>query len=226
MNAVRPEYEAWKAGVLSKVDPATTALIAIDLQRDFCSTDGALAALGSDVSPSASIVSRLEGFLPQVRPLVNFVAFFQLVYDPAEMSEVQKERLIKNGQPVVCRPNTRGCDLILTPTQDDLVFVKHRYSAFSSLPFQALLKERRIETVAVVGVDTHICVEGSVRHGYDLGFRMIVLSDLVATRRAEASRHDNSLALCERYFGLTMDSDAFVTMCDAHRRALVSVHSK
>src|SRR5258707_1682961 len=76
MNAVRPEYETWKAGVLARVDPATTALIAIDLQRDFCSTDGALAALGSDVSPSASVVSRLERFLPSVRPLVNFVAFF------------------------------------------------------------------------------------------------------------------------------------------------------
>jgi len=55
-------------------------------------------------------------------------------------------------------------------------------------------------------VDTHICVEGTVRHGYDLGYRMLMLSDLVATRRSELARHENALAVCERYFGLVIDS--------------------
>src|SRR5262249_8357478 len=104
MNAVRPEYEAWKTGVLSKIDPLRTAFIVIDLQRDFCSIDGALAALGSDVSSSAAVATRIHHFLPSIRPLVNFVAFFQLIYDPPQMSEAQKERLVKNGQPILCRP--------------------------------------------------------------------------------------------------------------------------
>jgi len=80
------------------------------------------------------------------------------------------------------------------------------------------LRERLITTVAVTGVDTHICVEGTVRAGYDLGYRMLVLSDLVATRRSEFARHENSLALCERYFALTITSDRFVQMCQSNRR--------
>lgn len=143
------------------------------------------------------------------------------MYDPAEMSQSQKERLIKNGQPIICRPQSPGCELVVTPERDDFVFVKHRYSAFSNPEFQALLKERQITSVAVAGVDTHICVEGSVRQGYDLGFRMLVLSDLVGTRRSELSRHENSLALCERYFALTVEGDAFLSLCRTSRKALV-----
>ncbi|MGB7220086.1 MAG: cysteine hydrolase [Vicinamibacterales bacterium] len=213
-------YDEWKTGVLSKIDPARTAVVVIDLQRDFCSTDGALAGFGSDVSPNMAVADRIERFLPQVRELVGLVAFFQLVYDPAAMSESQKERLIRDGKPVICRPGSSGCELVFRPDRRDYVFTKHRYSAFSNPQFQTLLRDRQVTTVAVAGVDTHICVEGSVRHGYDLGFRMIVISDLVSTRQSEFTRHENSLALCERYFGLTVESAAFRNTCEANRKAL------
>lgn len=94
----------------------------------------------------------------------------------------------------------------------DLVFTKHRYSAFSDHQFRLLLRERSITTIVTIGVDTHICVEGTVRQGYDLGYRMIVLSDLVATRQSELARHENSLALCGRYFALVLESDSFIEL--------------
>ncbi len=221
----KSSYDDWKAGVLSKVDPARAAVIVIDLQRDFCSSDGALAVLGSDVSPSAAAADRIDRFLPQIRDLVHFVAFFQLVYEPAEMSESQKERLMRDGKPVICRPGTPGCDLVITPGRQDLVFTKHRYSAFSNQQFQNVLRDQQVNTIAVAGVDTHICVEGSVRHGYDLGFRMIVLSDLVATRQSELTRHENSLTLCDRYFGLTVESSNFVRTCEANRKRYPAAHT-
>jgi len=98
----------------------------------------------------------------------------------------------------------------MAPAPKDLVFIKHRYSAFSNERFCSLLQEHSITTVVVTGVDTHICVEGTVRHGYDLGYRMLVLADLVATRKSEFSRHESSLTLCERYFALTVDSNTFL----------------
>lgn len=200
----------WKETVLLKIEPSRTALLIIDLQRDFCSHDGALAALGSDVSPCRAVAEQIARFLPQVRPNLALTAFFRLVYDPDKMSEAQQERLIRNGKPVICAPGSAGSELFIAPAGGDLSFTKHRYSAFSNERFRHLLSERSITTVAVVGVDTHICVEGTVREGYDLGYRMVVLSDLVATRRSESARHDNSLALCERYFALVLDSDAFL----------------
>ncbi len=200
----------WQADVLSKVRADRTALAAIDLQVDFCSESGALASLGSDVSASKRVAERVARFLPEVRSKLALVAFFQLVYDPPLMSEPQRERLLRDGKPIICSPQGRGIDLVLSPGQKDEVFLKHRYSAFSNSDFHELLAQRGIDTVAVVGVDTHICIEGTVRHGYDLGYRMIVLSDLVGTRESERARHENSLELCERYFGVVMDSGHFL----------------
>ena len=204
--SARPDWTAWKNGILAKVAPQRTALAVIDIQRDFCCDDGALAALGSDVSPSRAAANAIAQFLPSIRPLVAFVAFFRLEYDPSRMSDIQRERLLRDGRPIVCVPGTPGVELVLKPEPGDRIFTKHRYSAFSSADFNALLRANSIDTVAVTGVDTHICVESTVRQGYDLGFRMLVLADLVATRRSELSRHENSLAVCERYFGLVVES--------------------
>jgi ureidoacrylate peracid hydrolase len=204
--ADKQSIDIWRAGVLSKVLPERTALAIIDLQIDFCSERGALAALGSDVSPSRAVADRVTKFLPRIRGRLGLIAFFQLVYDPAHMSEAQRERLLRDGKPVICAPEGGGAELCLSPELDDMVFQKHRYSAFSNSEFRQVLHDRAIDTVAVAGVDTHICVEGTVRHGYDLGYRMLVVSDLVGTRRAESARHENSLALCERYFGMVVDS--------------------
>jgi ureidoacrylate peracid hydrolase len=200
----------WRSAVLGKIDPQHTALLVIDLQRDFCSEDGALAALGSDVSPCKSVARRIDEFLPMARQSLSLVAFFQLIYDPGKMSESQRERLIRNGKPIICAPGTAGSELVIHPDSSDLVFAKYHYSAFSNEQFKQTLRERSITTVAVSGVDTHICVEGTVRDGYDLGYRMLVLSDLVATRRSESARHENSLELCERYFALTLISGQFL----------------
>ena len=206
MNAATRKYDEWKAPALRNVDPRHTAFLVIDLQTDFCSPNGALAALGSDVSPSAAVADRFKSFLPQVREELGLVAFFKLVYEPTKMSPSQRERLLRDGKPLLCDPRTGGCDLVISPGPSDLVFSKHRYSAFTNQQFCELLVERSIQTVVVTGVDTHICVEGTVRHGYDLGYRMLVVSDLVGTRASESARHEHALTLCDRLFSILIDS--------------------
>jgi ureidoacrylate peracid hydrolase len=209
--------DEWRSIVLSKVELNRTALIVIDLQNDFCSEQGALAALGSKVSPCKAVAERIAAFLPKVREQMAVVAFFQLVYDIDKMSESQRERLIRDGKPVVCAAGSVGCELFLQPGPNDLVFTKYRYSAFSNEQFLGVLRARSISTVVAIGVDTQICVEGTVRHGYDLGYRMLILSDLVATRSSELARHENSLALCERYFSITLDSSEFLRRFPSER---------
>jgi ureidoacrylate peracid hydrolase len=212
MNAATRKYDEWKAAALRNVDPQHTAFLVIDLQTDFCSPNGALAALGSDVSPSAAVADRIKSFLPQVREELGLVAFFKLVYEPTKMSPSQRERLLRDGKPLLCDPRTGGCDLVISPGPSDLVFSKHRYSAFTNQQFCELLVERSIQTVVVTGVDTHICVEGTVRHGYDLGYRMLVVSDLVGTRASESARHEHALSLCDRYFSILIDSRTLLTV--------------
>lgn len=215
MSTTRHDWGAWRSSILAKVNPRRTAIAVIDLQNDFCSKDGALAALGSDVSPSEMAAEAIVKFLPSVRHSIAMTAFFRLEYEPSRMSEVQRERLLRNGRPIICAPASLGAELFVNPEPGDRIFTKYRYSAFSNEEFRELLRSQSIETVAVAGVDTHICVESTVRQGYDLGYRMLVLSDLVATRRSEFGRHENSLAVCERYFGLVIESTTFLTTLNA-----------
>src|SRR5262249_1529117 len=142
-NLTRAE---WRSAVLGKIDPQRTALLVVDLQRDFCSEEGALAALGSDVTPCQSVANRVDKFLKLIRNQIALVAFFRLVYDRRMMSESQRERLIRNGKPVICDPETSGVELFLQPSPNDLVFTKHHYSAFSNAQFKSLLEERSITT--------------------------------------------------------------------------------
>lgn len=215
-QTTRSDWDVWRTNILARVQPERTALAVIDTQRDFCSSDGALAALGGDVSPCQTAAEKIAAFLPQVRALLGVVAFFRLEYDPRHLSEAQRERLLRDGRPIICAPNSPGSELIVTPGPKDKVFTKHRYSAFSNDDFLKLLSERTIDTVAVAGVDTHICVENTVRQGHDLGFRMLVLSDLVATRGSEARRHENALTVLERYFGIVIDSALFLKVLTQH----------
>lgn len=210
----RVDWDAWRRGILAKVQPETTALAVIDVQNDFCSDGGALAALGSDVSPCRIAAQRIADFLPRVRPLLRMVAFFRLEYDPPQMSAVQRERLLRDGRAVLCAPGSSGVGFFIEPGPTDKVFTKYRYSAFSNERFLDTLRSAPIETIAVTGVDTHICVENTVRHGYDLGYRMLVVSDLVATRKSELHRHEQSLQVAERYFGLAIDSVQLLQLLD------------
>jgi ureidoacrylate peracid hydrolase len=205
----------WTDSILSSLEPTRTALAVIDVQNDFCSPTGALGLQGSDVTLCKVVAERISSAMPLLRRLVSCVAYFRLLYEPEKMSLPQRERLLVDGRPVLCAPTGTGGDFFrITPAESDLVFVKHRYSAFSVEAFRDQLRARDITTVLVAGVDTHICVEGTVRHGYDLGYRMVVLSDLVGTRQAEFHRHSLSLELCSKYFGIVVSSAELIRAMD------------
>ena len=42
----------------------------------------------------------------QFAAMSRLTAFFQLIYDPEKMSESQRERLIRNGRPIICAPGS------------------------------------------------------------------------------------------------------------------------
>lgn len=193
--------------MLHGLDPQKTVLFVIDVQNDFCSRTGALAALGSDPTPAAKIAEEIAVALPKIRSLIQRIFFFRLVYDPTKMSAAQKERLLRDGKPILCSPEGDGTKLFrVSPEKDDIIIVKHRYGAFSAAELCDYLISNQIENIVVTGVDTHICVEGTIRQGYDLGYRMIMLSDLVSTRASELPAHEHSLFQCRKYYAIVTTS--------------------
>ena len=66
------------------VDPASTALVIVDMQNDFCHLDGYYARQGRDVSGLAAVIAPTAELLRRTRASGMTVAYTRLVHDPAQ----------------------------------------------------------------------------------------------------------------------------------------------
>jgi nicotinamidase-related amidase len=73
------------------------------------------------------------------------------------------------------------------------------YSPWLEPDLDRLLAERGIDTVAVTGGETDVCVLGTVLGAVDRGFRVILVRDALCSSSDET--HDASLALYHRRYG-------------------------
>ena len=74
---------------------------------------------------------------------------------------------------------THGAEVIpeLKVGEKDFVIKKRRFSAFFHTELDLLLRELKVDTVIVVGLQTHICVQHTVADAYYLGYNVIVPKD-------------------------------------------------
>lgn len=81
------------------------------------------------------------------------------------------------------------CDAVLH--RADLVLTKDQYSAFHGTKLEWWLRVRRVETVIIAGVMTHICVDSTARDAFHRGFDVIIAEDACASKARPL--HDASL---------------------------------
>ena len=173
-------------------DPATTALIVIDMQRDFLLPGGFGESLGNDVSRLAGVVTALEQVLPAVRAAGMLVVHTREGHLP-DLSDCPPAKL-RRGKPS-CRigdpgPYGRilvrgeyGHDIVasLAPAPGEPVIDKPGKGAFYATELMDVLREHGIEKLVVTGVTTEVCVHTTVREANDRGFDCLVLSDCVGS---------------------------------------------
>lgn len=63
---------------------------------------------------------------------------------------------------------------------------KLTYSAFGSPAFTAALAKRHVDTIVLTGVETDVCVYASVLDAVDMGLRVVIVADAVASSDAAA----------------------------------------
>lgn len=175
------------------------ALLIVDVQNDYCHSDGALAKTGEDVSAVKKIVPNLQKLLLWARTYKKPVIFVQTIHDFATDSEVWKNRSsgrMKN----VCRPGSWGAQFFeIAPNPGEIVVNKHKYSAFINTPLDSILRAHKIETLLVAGVCTNVCVESTARDGFMMDYRIVLLSDACASYSQQA--HRMTLENISVYFG-------------------------
>ena len=164
------------------LDPATTALVVVDLQNDFCTKGGYYEAAGKDVSALHAAVAPSIALLERARAAGLSVVFTRIVLDTSagpteERHRLRPKRWFSSGTRLV--PGTWGAALVdrLAPEPGDLVVDKHGYSAFHGTDLEAHLQARGVRTLLLCGVVTYACVLATGFAAFDRGFDVVMAAD-------------------------------------------------
>jgi len=188
-----------------------TALLIIDMQRDFLEPGGFGAALGNDVSLLRAAVEPCRAVLAAARKAGITVIHTREGHRP-DLSDAPRLK-VERGDPALrigaAGPMGRilvrgepGHDIIpeLYPASGEPVIDKPGKGAFCQTDLELILRNRGIETLLVCGVTTEVCVNTTVREANDRGFRCIVLSDCCASYFPEF--HQAGLAMIKAQGGI------------------------
>lgn len=186
-----------------KVDPAHTAVLAIDMQKDFTTRGCFWDKLGQDMSSAEALVGRLVDFLDAAREHGVLVVHVMANYDRQFMTDPMVERLHRHGSALYCQSGTPGIEFHddLMPHPGEPVVVKHRFDAFYGTDLGILLQARGIRTVVTTGLVTHGCVDSTARHAYFDGYYVVFPADLSGGVPPDVLRME--LELMSMAFGVT-----------------------
>jgi nicotinamidase-related amidase len=180
-------------------DPTTTALLVIDMQRDFLEPGGFGESLGNDVNELRRTIEPLRDLVAGCRSAGLPVIHTREGHLP-DLSDCPPAKLTR-GRPSmrIGDPGPRGRILIrgeeghdivdeLAPIAGEVVIDKPGKGAFYATGLGALLATQGIRSLVVTGVTTEVCVHTTVREANDRGYECLVLSDCVGSYFPEFQR--------------------------------------
>jgi ureidoacrylate peracid hydrolase len=188
-----------------QIDNKTTALLVIDIQKDLCAPDFACGKSGRDLTPIQSMVAeRLLSFLQRSRA-ANILTFYLASYYPMGMFSA-------DGLAELCLEGSPGAELYLIQpdanSTRERIFFKSELDAFNNPELHSCLAAERVEQILIAGVLTDKCVRATVLGARSMGYRVIVLSDLVAAGAHRRHEHDETLAYLAAQSGIRVLSSA------------------
>ena len=169
-------------------DPATTALIVIDMQRDFIEEGGFGATLGNDVAPLQAIVPTTAKLIAAARNAGLPVIHTRECHAPdlSDCPPAKRERgspSLRIGDPGpmgrVLISGEPGAGIVpeLAPIAGELVLDKPGKGAFYATPLGEHLAELGTKTLIFAGVTTEVCVQTTMREANDRGFECLLAED-------------------------------------------------
>jgi len=193
-----------------KLSSLHTALIVIDIQNDFCSPDGLLGIRGRDFTLINEMMEKLSSVINTAKKSNVLTLYTQQLYDPNKINDLQKEQYELDGKLVTCDIKTDGYKFYkIDPPKED-IYTKYNFNAFSNSEFQKRLEKNNIKTLVITGVDTQFCVETAVRNGYDLGYKIVLVSDCIGTNAKHIEVHNHTIELVKRSYGVVLTSEELI----------------
>jgi nicotinamidase-related amidase len=202
-------------------NPATTALVIIDMQRDFVLPGGFGEALGNDTSLLLSAVEPTQRVLAKARETGIFVIHTREGHRP-DLSDCPPAKLTRGGKTFIGTEGPMGRILVrgetghdivhqLYPVEGEPIIDKPGKGSFHATDLQQILSDRGIKTLVVCGVTLEVCVHTTVREANDRGYECVVLSDCVASYFPEFQRVGLEMIKAQgAIFGWVSDSDRMI----------------
>jgi len=151
------------------VDPASTALVVIDMQNDFVKQGGGL------------LVPDAEATIPAIRCLLKAAR-------ASEMCVVYSQDTHRAGDrewetwPEHCREGSWGWEIVseLAPEIEDTVIGKVRFDAFYGTPLDHLLRLWGVETLVICGTIANISVQWTAASAAERWYSVVIPLDAIS----------------------------------------------
>ncbi|MEU4239984.1 cysteine hydrolase [Actinoplanes sp. NPDC026619] len=173
-------------------DPDSTALVVIDMQRDFLLPGGFGESLGNDVSQLQKTIEPLAALMAAWRTAGLPIIHTREGHKP-DLSDCPPAKLSRGAPSMrIGDPGAFGRILIrgeyghdivdeLQPIEGETVIDKPGKGAFYATELSDILEKDGIKSLIVTGVTTEVCVHTTVREANDRGYECLVPADCVGS---------------------------------------------
>lgn len=204
-----------------------TALIVIDMQRDFLLPGGFGESLGNDVGRLLEVVPPLAALIAAARAAGVAVIHTREGHGP-DLSDCPPAKLSRGAPSKRIGDQGRygrilirgeyGHDIVdeLSPLPGEVVIDKPGKGAFYATDLQEILTAAGITQLLVTGVTTEVCVHTTTREANDRGYECLVVSDCVGSYFPEFQRIGLEMIKAQGgIFGWVADSAAVIPALNA-----------
>ena len=203
--------------------PRASALLVIDMQRDFLDPLGYVAQTGVDVSILRRTIAPVRRLLAAARAATIPVIHTREGHraDLSDLTVFKQRRAAGSGAPIgsvgpLGRLLVRGepghaIIADVAPLPGETVIDKPGFGAFYATDLELILRAAGISSLTIAGVTTDICVHSTLREAVDRGFDCTTVADACAA--GDPAVHAAMLACIAGEGGIlgrVLDTDAVV----------------
>ena len=178
-----------------RIDPDSTALVCIDLQKAFLSPDGYLARKGYDPAPLRAILPAVNRVIEAARAAGCLVVHTRQGYR-ADLADMM--RLERRGRRHMDVHDVHALGGLVRGTPDfeivpeievratDIVIDKTANGAFTYTELEPVLRVQGVTHLMLAGCTTDVCVHCTLREANDRRFQCLLIEDACASGDAYA----------------------------------------
>ncbi|MBO6561999.1 MAG: cysteine hydrolase [Nisaea sp.] len=198
----------------NQFDPATTALLLVDMQNDFLHPEGAYARGGAKAAEIAALPAKLKPVADAMRAAGGWIVSTHFTLVPGKGGEPFISPHLKQLRPFLAKgdfaPGSFGQDLIDELAPADIKVEKVAFSAFYMSRLEWVLNRAGIEHLVVGGIVTNGGVASTVRDAHVRDFHVTVLSDGCAAFSPEV--HETNIAALKSVAGIASCADVIARL--------------